>query len=471
MIHTLRLRHLSLPLALGAPIAAQGLDPASTEFARAGRRARALLEAHADVMDVPGLSAAVGLGDRVVWSEALGWADLEQRVPVTPLTRFRIGSVSKTFTAAVLARLVEDGALDLDDPIGEHVPGWVEGAGEMTLRHLAQHRAGIRHYRTDDELWQTRHFPTAAEALALFSDDPLLFRPGSQYSYSTYGYTLLSAALEATSGETFATLLHEEVVAPLGLASTGVDDVTRLVPGRCRGYVLTPDDTRRPAPLGDNSYKWAGGGMLSSPEDMVRFGLAHLEAGYLARESLAALFDVHTEIEGEGGVGVSWERRTSDSGLSTWMFSGNLPDGRALLAIYPDQRLAVAFAANTGTSVFFNDNELFAFAELFLAASPFQAGVAIAPPHHVYSLAVDGRRGPESWELRLWGEPESLHGTLTLGVRPFPVPVARFDGKTLRAFAVPGNWIELELELEGESAGGTWRRGRRKGTVRGVTPL
>lgn len=153
--------------------------------------------------NIPGVSVAVGANDLIVWAEGFGWADLEQQVPVTQITRFRIGSVSKPLTAAAAGLLYEQGALDLDAPIQTYVPSFPGKEWPITTRQLMGHTAGIRHYRNDTEGYSAAHFETVTDALSMFANDPLLFEPGSRYSYSSFGFNLLSAVLEGASQRSF----------------------------------------------------------------------------------------------------------------------------------------------------------------------------------------------------------------------------------------------------------------------------
>src|SRR3989454_8653088 len=175
------------------------LRPAA--YAAAVARARAIV---CDQLagKIPGLQVAVAVGGKLVWSEAFGYADLAREVPVTAETQFRIGSVSKPLTAAAVALLYEQGKLDLDAPVQRYVPSFPDKGRPITTRQLAGHLAGIRHYR-GDEFLLNRHFNTVLEGLTIFQGDALLFPPGTKFSYSTYGWNLISAVVEGAAGPGF----------------------------------------------------------------------------------------------------------------------------------------------------------------------------------------------------------------------------------------------------------------------------
>ena len=227
---------------------------------------------------------------KIVFSEGFGYADLEQPVPVLwPATKFRFGSVSKPLTAAALVELVEQGKLDLDAPIQKYVPSFPDKGAVITSRMLAGHLGGIRHYK-DNEFFNSQHYDNVVAGLGIFQDDPLVSPPGTKFNYSSYGFNLLSVAIEKACAEDFLSCMRDLVFSPLGLRSTVADQPSELIEQRARFYTHWKDKPLENSPYTDNSYKWAGGGFLSTSEDLVQFGNALLEPGYLKKESLALLF-------------------------------------------------------------------------------------------------------------------------------------------------------------------------------------
>lgn len=295
---------------------------------------------------VPGASFAVGVGDRIVWSEGFGWADLEQGVPVSTLTRFRVGSVSKTMTATGLGLLAQREQLDLDAPVQTYVPEFPEKRWPITTRQLGGHLAGIRHYRGSEMLSSVR-YETVSEGLDIFDDDSLLFEPGTDYSYSSYGWNLLSAVMESASGTDFLTFMRDEVFEPLGLRHTVADRNDAIVSERTRFYERGEDGAIVNAPYVDNSYKWAGGGYLSTPEDLVIFGQAHMEPGFLTAETLAELQRPQATVDGSStDYGIGWGSGTQEDGDATLSHSGGSVGGTTLLLLVPAHDLVVAGVVN-----------------------------------------------------------------------------------------------------------------------------
>src|SRR4051812_18679258 len=171
----------------------QLLRPAG-RYEAAIAEARGLLVKFMTDNGVPGLSIAVGLDGAMVWSEGLGYANVEQQVPVTPLTRFRSGSVAKAITSSAAAVLSERGQLDYDAAVQKYVPSFPDKGAKITPRLLAGHLAGLRYYPNgtdDEEFYSTKQYHDVLETLAIFKADPLIHAPGSKYFYTTYGTNLL----------------------------------------------------------------------------------------------------------------------------------------------------------------------------------------------------------------------------------------------------------------------------------------
>ena len=300
------------------------------------------------VLGAPGASVTVMKDGAVVWSEGFGWADMEQRVAVTPLTRFRIGSVSKSLTSIGLGILVQDGKLDLDAPIQRYVPSFPVKSAPITTRELAGHTAGIRHYRGNEMLIQ-RHYANVTEALDIFRNDTLLFTPGTRFSYSSYGFNLLSAAMERAAGEPFVEFMTRHVFEPLGLRHTVAEYADSLIPFRARFY--TPADSGNGivnAPYVDNSYKWAGGGFLSTTEDLARVGQLLLDGALLKPQTRELLWTSQRTTDGkETGYGMGWFVDRDAAGRRRVYHSGGSVGGTAYLLIYPDQKLVLALLVNS----------------------------------------------------------------------------------------------------------------------------
>jgi CubicO group peptidase (beta-lactamase class C family) len=334
------------PARLGAQQLQLAQARGTDDYAEPIAASQALIREIMEVQGVPGASVAVGIGSEIVWSEGFGWADLELGVPVTTLTKFRIGSVSKTVTASALGILLERGQLNLDAPVQEYVPDFPEKRWPITARQLGGHVAGVRHYR-GQEMHAARRYPTVESGLEIFADDTLLFEPGTEYTYSSYGWNLLSAVLEGASDREFLGFMADEVFEPLGLRHTVADHTDSIVAHRTSFYEEERGGGIVNAPYVDNSYKWAGGGFLSTPEDLVRFAQAHMSPGFLRAETLEVLQTPQTLRSGEStGYGIGWRTYTQDDGDLMLGHSGGSVGGSTLMVMVPEHDIVVAGVVN-----------------------------------------------------------------------------------------------------------------------------
>ncbi|MDD9891809.1 MAG: serine hydrolase [Gammaproteobacteria bacterium] len=319
----------------------------SSAYADAIARARADVEVLMEA-GAPGVSIAVGVDDELVWAEGFGFADVENAVPVTTQTKFRVGSVSKTMTSIALGILYEEGMIDLDMPIQQYVPGFpVKEKGTVTTRLLASHRAGIRHYLPDmSDNYVQEHYDDVIDALEIFADDPLLAVPGDEYSYSSHGYNLLSAVLQEASGVEFLTLMRERVFSPLKLIETVADHTDYIVTGRAAPYALR-DGRLINAPFVDNSYKWAGGGFISTPSDLVKFGFGVFHSGILKEETIDLLLSPPLLPNGtvaEQNYGLGWMTFSEEG---PWVgHTGGSVGGNTLFTMNPNEGVVVAVVCN-----------------------------------------------------------------------------------------------------------------------------
>ncbi len=316
----------------------------------AGRDAHRLLDSLVAAAGLPGLSAAVGVHGRIVWAEGFGFADVENRIPVTPLTEFRVGSVSKSLTSAALGLLVQEGKIDLDAPVQRYVPSFPNKRWPVTTREVAGHLAGIRHYR-GDEFLSSRHYPSVDSGLSIFEHDTLLFEPGTKFHYSTYGWDLVSAVIEGASGQAFLDYMREHVLEPLDLRETVADQPDSLVRYRARPYDMRDDGTLLNSPWVDNSYKWAGGGYLSTPSDLARYATRLDDGDLLDPSTVRLLFTSEKTSSGEvTHYGMGWFTRPDSEGRRTVYHSGGSVGGTTFLLLYPDEGVAVAFTMNVTPS-------------------------------------------------------------------------------------------------------------------------
>jgi serine beta-lactamase-like protein LACTB len=319
---------------------AQTAGPSSSTLA--AERSAALWQASG----VPGLSVAVATDGQVTWSAGYGWANVEDSVNATPSTVFGIGSVSKPLASAALMRLVEWGAVELDAPVQRYATSFPDKGAPVTIRQLAGHLGGIRHYGPQD-FGRTARPRTATEALAIFADDPLVALPGTRHAYSSYGFVLLSAAMESAAGRDFLSLMRDEVFAPLRMESTGVDLPENLHPARAVQYAGCTVSGCTRSPYVEYAGTWAGGGFTSTAIDLARFGGQLLGGSLLRRETLEMTWTPQRTTAGEDtGYGIGWRAGRDAAGRRIVHHGGRTHQLRAFLLLYPDHGVAIAILAN-----------------------------------------------------------------------------------------------------------------------------
>jgi CubicO group peptidase (beta-lactamase class C family) len=350
--------------AMAAPVIARAQGVGMT----VNSHAAAVLESLREEFPIPALSAAVVKDGELVWAEANGMADLENGVPASPQHLFRLGSVSKVVTAAIGARLLDQGVIDLDAPISTYRPDLPEAHKATTLRQLYSHMGGVRHYNANDlspfsptGSIDTKIFLSTDEALAIFINDDLVAEPGTSVNYSTFGYTLISAVLESASGASFTDLIRREVSAPLGLETLGPEDPFNIIPNRVGFYdppamylqlipqVPLPDIPAINSLPSTPTYKYAGGGMHGTAVDVARFGAAQLAGDYVSEAARAALFTPRPP-DNERALGLGWRIDRHDMLGQRYHHAGNMQGCRAQLALYPEHGLSVALMSNMGAT-------------------------------------------------------------------------------------------------------------------------
>jgi serine beta-lactamase-like protein LACTB, mitochondrial len=294
----------------------------------------------------PGVSVSVGMQGRLIWSKGYGYADIEQHVLIDPAaTKFRVGSVAKPMTALALVKLVTQARIDIDADARRYVPAFPKKPYAFTVRQLAGHLAGIRHY-AGDEAYSRKHYSNVIDSLDIFKDDPLLGAPGEEWKYSSYGYNLLSAVIEQAAEKPFLDYMSESVFVPLGMTATVPDQLKELVPNRGR-YYFRHEGKIYNEPEVDNSYKWASGGFLSTTDDLARFGLAHMNTEQVSPAMLSLLWIEQKTSDGKDvGYGIGWRIVLDDEGNRWIGHGGGSIGGTTQLWLFPESGLVIAMASN-----------------------------------------------------------------------------------------------------------------------------
>ena len=270
---------LLLPI-LAPDVAAK--PPPKADVARFAERA---LAGNCDPQ-APGMAVLLARGDEVLYRGACGRASLELDVPLTPDHVFRIGSVTKQFSAAAVLKLAEDGKLSLSDPLTKFVPGYPGGDG-ITVEMLLNHTSGIRSYTDIDAIMSgggiMKDLDTA-QLIASFKDEKPDFEPAAGWHYNNSGYVLVGAVIEAASGKPWHAYLDETFFKPLGMAHTGYGNETAaVIPGHVDGYTREGERWAR-APYLSMTQPHAAGALVSTVDDLLRWNRA-LHEGKLLREA------------------------------------------------------------------------------------------------------------------------------------------------------------------------------------------
>ncbi len=313
---------------------------------------REAVETERKRQEIPGLSIAVVVDDQLVWSEGFGVADLESGVRATGSTVYRIGSISKPVVATALMQLHERGLVDLDDDVRKFVPELPEKRWPIRVRHLLTHTSGIRHYGDPSEFLSARRYEDLIGPLEIWKDDPLLFEPGSKFSYSTFGFNVVANVVERASGEPIGEYMRRRVYAPAWMNATALEDKATVQTGRAGHYRVDGDGKLINAPYVDLSNKYAGGGITSTVEDLARFHIAHARGRLLRPETIETMLTRHRLADGsEIRFGLGWvvARREVAGRGERWRLvghSGGSIGACALLHRYPDRGFAVAILAN-----------------------------------------------------------------------------------------------------------------------------
>lgn len=304
----------------------------------------AFVEREMEVAGLPGLAVAVRYGDWV-WARGYGLADVENELPTRAESAYRLASVTKPMTAVGILELVEDGKVDLDAEVQTYVPYFPQKEHPVTVRQLLGHIGGISHYRDYDLEGHFKDHKTTAEAIAVFADFELIAEPGTRYNYSSYGYNLLGAVIEAASGMSYGDFMSQRVWQPMGMESIRMDDPTEIIPNRVRGYRRTNGELEN-SEFVDISSRFAAGGTRATVLDLIKFtqGLEENvvlepEATRLMLRSLATADRRFTDY------GMGWGVYPLN-GRPRFTHSGGQAETSTRLTWMPTEQFTIAMASN-----------------------------------------------------------------------------------------------------------------------------
>ncbi len=299
----------------------------------------------------PGAAVLVAKDGRILLEKGFGLASIEHRVPITPLTKFRIGSISKQFTAAAILKLSEEGKIGLQDKLSKFIPDYPRG-DEVTVHHLLTHTSGIKSYTGKPDFIKAVTVGLKPEEhIATFKQDPYDFSPGEKWNYNNSGYFLLGYLVEKISGESFGDYLRRVFFEPLGMKESGVHEATAILENEATGYMFESGQVRK-ALNWDMSKAGGAGALYSTVGDLYRWNEALFSGKVLQPKTLEAAFTpVRTKDEDsaepkKSGYGYGWAMEEM-RGLQQIGHSGGLHGFVSDLIRLPSENFTVTVLANS----------------------------------------------------------------------------------------------------------------------------
>lgn len=298
----------------------------------------------------PGVSIIVVKNGETIFRKGHGMANLELGVHIEPDMVFRLGSLTKQFTAVSILMLAEQGKLALDDPITKFLPDYPTHDHLITVEHLLTHTSGIKSYTSMPEwppLWR-KDF-TVQELIDFFKDQPMVSAPGACWAYNNSGYILLGAIIEKASGQTYEGFLHQNIFEPLGMKQSYYDNPTRIIPRRVAGYEKSPDGFENAAYL-SMTQPYAAGSLASTVEDLALWDAALYTDRLLKQKTLEKAHVSHKLADGSSTFyGYGWEI-SEYAGRRFIEHGGGIFGFRSRTIRIPDERVFVAALSNNGGS-------------------------------------------------------------------------------------------------------------------------
>lgn len=394
--------------------------------------------------DSPGAVVLITQNGEILYQKGFGFASLEHHIPITPETKFRIGSITKQFTAAAVLKLQEDGLLSVDDPLSKFIPDYPRG-DEVKIHHLLTHTSGIHSYTSKPDFMETVTVEIKPEDLIeSFKNDKFDFDPGEKWLYNNSGYFLLGYIIQKVSGEPYGDYLKNHFFEPLGMKDTGVYHWSLILEHEATGYSYK-DGKFQKAVDWDMSHAGGAGALYSTVGDLHRWNEAVFNGKVISKSSLEAAFTPVTLNDRSkadtmwSGYGYGWvllEMR----GMKEIAHGGGLDGFNTYLARYPEQNVTVAVLTNClplppGLSPEGGAHEI---AEIFLwdrmgTRESFAVDTTVDPK--LYDDYVGRYSYPQSAVLTVTREGDRLFAQLTgqTGAEIFPRSETEFFSKVADA--------------------------------------
>ncbi|NNJ81331.1 MAG: beta-lactamase family protein [Flavobacteriaceae bacterium] len=307
----------------------------------------AYLEKVINEYNIPSISAGILVDGKIIWSGAVGFSNKEKQVEASTETLYRIGSISKVLTTALVLKLVELDELDLQSPIQEYLPDYpIDKKGPIKVIHLLSHTSGIDHYKGKESRSFT-HYDNLRDASRLFETRKLKFQPGTKYRYTSYGFTLLGAVIEAATGKSYATNLKELILDKGGMNNTHIEDRFEMKLNQAKLYKKKGNDIILDVD-NDLSNIYPAGGLISTATDLLVFFEAWRSGKLITNKNIQKMVDA---IESDGQIldenaGLGWNIWKHNKHGWVCHRIGGQSGTSALLISYREKGVTVALLSN-----------------------------------------------------------------------------------------------------------------------------
>lgn len=300
---------------------------------------------------IPDMQVAMAINGEMVWSQHFGWSGISVENRAHLRSKMRIGSISKSMTGMLLLRLADKGEIDLDAKVGDLVlDGLVpEEIAAASLRQIAGHLGGIRHFRKPEDYVVWAKAKSIDEGLEIFQRDPWTgWHPGEKFEYSSYGYALLGSILQRETGRSFEGLLKSELSEPLGLGSIGVENPNASGQGVARIYRINDSGIPTERERDNSPFRQSSGGLLACAEDLVSFGIKAINNNFLSEKSLISVLTSQYDLKGNAtGYSIGWQVLSRKKGAPLVLqHTGKVEGGLGVLVVIPEKRAACSILMN-----------------------------------------------------------------------------------------------------------------------------
>lgn len=285
---------------------------------------------------------------KIVFRKAIGQASVELNVPLEINAKYRIASITKTFTGALIAIAQQENKLHFDDSINMYIKGLSDKFNNITIHHLLTHTSGLPHHEGIPEYWQVKSKlqMNSEQAIAEINKMNLLFDPGSNMHYSSPGYYILATALEAVYSNSFENILKTKILQPLQMTSTGVANTHRIIPGMASGYHMVTDDRMVHAPYRNYSTLKGAGDMYATATDLLKWSQGIQATRILNKETKQQIFQP-AKTAGHVQYGYGWF--IDDKNPIKYFHGGGTWGYSSYLVIYPDERMSIILLSNVSS--------------------------------------------------------------------------------------------------------------------------